>query len=45
MMLTLFLPVVDERTFPDRETNWKFKFIVGKVSNSNTTLFDVKTPI
>ena len=37
-MLTLFLPVVEERTFPDGETNWKFKFMVGKVANSNTTL-------
>ena len=39
IMLTLFLPVVDESTFPDRETNWKFKFIVGKIANSKTTLF------
>ena len=38
MMLTLFLPVAEERTFPDGVTNWKFKFMVGKVANSNTTL-------
>ena len=38
MMLTLFLPVVEERTLPDRVTNWKFKYMVGKVANSNTTL-------
>jgi hypothetical protein len=29
MTLTLFLPVEEERTFPDGETNWKFKFIEG----------------
>ena len=40
MTLTLFLPIVEERTFPDGETNWKFKLIAGSVANSNTTLFE-----
>ena len=40
MTLTLFLPFVEERIFPDGETNWKFKFIVGNVTNSNTNCVD-----